>query len=285
MNKTIIKLALAEDLDPSGDISGQMLENQKAKAQIIAKEPGIMACRNLVSEILQTYCEIYCPEENFEIVFHKAEGAEFQAKEILVEIYADIKILLATERTILNFLQRLTAISTQARKLTSMIQKTNCKLLDTRKSSPGLRLLSKEALRIGGGTNHRMNLSDMVMLKENHIAGIKHTEIQKLIQNLKNKFPQVKIEVEINKDNLPLLKTFVENAVDIVMLDNFDYQELPVLVSQIRSLSALVKIEASGGINENNLLDYAQTGVDYISMGSVFTQAGILDLSMIIEIL
>jgi nicotinate-nucleotide pyrophosphorylase (carboxylating) len=308
----IIKLALAEDLEPNGDISGSLLTSKTSRAQIIAKEPGLMACSWLVEAVLRQYE----PKEAFKVICHCPDSGSFAAGQVLFEIEASSRTIVATERTILNFLQRLCGIATYTNKLVKLIQDYPVELLDTRKTMPGMRVLEKAAFKYGGGTNHRFNLSDMVMLKENHLACIE--DLATVISNFKNKDlrhpakpcfasdvdtkkvgtvqstssvsedkddfgrKSIKFEVEINKDNLDKLELVIEAGVDQIMLDNFAPSEIIELKNKIALFSMPPpKLEASGGINESNLVDYAKTGVDYISTSISFTKANNIDLSML----
>ena len=310
---SIIKLALAEDLEPNGDISATFLTSKTAKAQIIAKEPGIMACSWLVEAVLKQYD----PNTTFNVISNCQDSLSFEAGQTLFTIEAKSSDIFATERTILNFLQRLCGIATYTNKLVKLIQDYPVELLDTRKTMPGMRVLEKAAFKYGGGSNHRFNLSDMVMLKENHLACIE--DLSEVISKFKNKDirhpakqgfasdvdtkkvgtvqstscvsedkedfcrKSIKIEVEINKDNLDKLELAIQAGVDQIMLDNFSPSEIIKLKNKIDLLPMpLPKLEASGGINESNLLDYAKTAVDYISTSISFTKANNIDLSMMI---
>lgn len=283
---SIIKLALKEDLEPSGDISSMLLPDKIAKALIIAKEPGIMACSKLPSIILDEYCKLDCLKASvFKVQAFFKDGDNFQHGKALFEIEADIKTLLATERTILNFLQRLCGIATYTHKLVKLIENYDVKLLDTRKTMPGMRALEKAAFVCGGGTNHRFNLSAMVMLKENHLAMI--DDLGGYIKKIRSsEFGVRKIEVEINKENLDRLEEAINASADQIMLDNFSPAEIQALILELRTsnFELQTKLEASGGINESNLIDYAKTGVDYISTSISFTKANNIDLSMLIEL-
>jgi nicotinate-nucleotide pyrophosphorylase (carboxylating) len=274
---SIYKLALLEDLEPNGDLSTKFFAEKSLKAQIIAKEAGVFACSELIKEIILAYQEISEKEFDFEINLKKQDGDNFKTGDSLVEIKAPSACLLICERIILNFLQRCCAIATKARLLSDLIKDTNCKVLDTRKTSPGMRYLEKLAFKQGGGFNHRFNLSDMAMLKENHLE-LLDEDLIAAIKKLKEQ--NCKIEVEINKDNLYKLETVCKEAIDQIMLDNFSFEELPEIISQIKDLNPEVKIEASGGINEKNILDYAKTGLDYVSTAEA-SRARNIDLSMI----
>lgn len=307
----LINLSLEEDLLPNGDLSGFLLDDSSAKAKIIAKEGGIMACSFIVEQILVCGLQFFIDQRYFNIEVTNLENLkidvkqfvkdsnEFKVGDILFEITAPAALLLALERTILNFLQRLCGVATTTKNLLSNFKNTDTKLLDTRKTVPGMRFLEKQAFKAAGATNHRLNLSDMVMIKENHIALSRFENITDAIaatyQRIKEekledyKGNKVKIEVEINKDNKKLLNSIFEQAlVDIVMLDNFSVAEIRDLMKEVTSLKIKypeaqnIKIEASGGINVDNISDYADLGLDYISSAYVSKNSKNIDLSMLV---
>ncbi len=286
-----MKLALEEDLQPHGDLSSELLldPTSQAKAQIIAKEPGIMACSWVIEAVLEEYKTL--KNSTSQVKLFIQDGSPFKAGDLIAETYGSAQMLLATERTILNFLQRFCGIATYTRKLTGLIKNYPCKLLDTRKTMPGMRMLEKEAFKCGGGTNHRLNLSDMVMLKENHLA-FAGLDLVESIKSVRSKLDEknlqhIKIEVEINEDNLNKLDAVLQAPVDIIMLDNFSPTEASNIIKQIRSRPSaehsVLSIELSGGINETNIIDYAKTGADYLSTSAAFTKANNIDLSMLLK--
>ena len=240
--------------------------------------------------------EIGVPLHALEVYFK--DGEKFFKGDCLIKIQGSAILLLAMERTILNFLQRLTGIATLTRKLTSLLENTPTKLLDTRKTNPGMRVLEKMAFKHGSATNHRLNLSDMIMLKENHISlsrfknikeALLHTREQVEKSNLKNLSGEtLKIEIEINQENLYLLESIIqEGLADVVMLDNFSVSELSTIMAGIRTWQAEnaengVFIEISGGINPENILSYLKLEPDFISTSYVSKNAHSIDLSMLI---
>ena len=285
---------------------------EQADAEIVAKEDGIMSCGFLVAEILNqgqeylvnnfTKMRIVENAEN-EVPLHALEvyfkdGEKFFKGDRLIKIKGSAILLLATERIILNFLQRLTGIATLTRELSSLLENTSTKLLDTRKTNPGMRFLEKIAFKDGSAVNHRLNLSDMIMLKENHISlsrfknikeALLHTREQIDKSNLKNLSGEtLKIEIEINQENLHLLESIIqEGLADVVMLDNFSVSELSTIVAGIRTWQAEnaengVFIEISGGINPENILSYLKLEPDFISTSYVSKNAHSIDLSMLI---
>ena len=276
----IYELALREDLEPNGDLSTKFFSQKLLSAQIIAKEPGVLACYQIINKVFSTYHRLYPDDFQTETIIRTLvkDGDEFEAKDILFEIKASSHALLICERTLLNFLQRACAIATKAKFLSKLIKDYDCKVLDTRKSSPGLREIEKEAFRQGGGTNHRFNLSDMAMLKENHLASL-GLNLEAAIKKLKSE--NCRITVEINKDNLDKLELVCKENVEQIMFDNFGIDELPELVQKVRSLNSKIKIEASGGITEKNIINYAKTGIDYVSTAEA-SRARNIDLSMLI---
>lgn len=293
--KKIIELALSEDLEPFGDLSSSIFPvTKQIRAFIKAKEPGVLACIELISEICDLYAtRLLIEEKSLTYKFNFKNSDSFEAGDTICQINGPAQILLGAERTMLNFLQRLCGIATYTHKLTNLIKDYPCKLLDTRKTMPGMRALEKAAFVCGGGTNHRFNLSDMVMLKENHLAVI-GIDLIDAIQTMRTKLDNntqtknIKIEVEINKDNLKNLDLILSQKlpVDIIMLDNFSPSEAKELITKIKAWSPeprTLSIELSGGISEDNILDYAKTDPDYISSGSVFTKANNIDLSFLIS--
>jgi nicotinate-nucleotide pyrophosphorylase (carboxylating) len=273
---------------------------EQADAEIVAKEDGIMSCGFLVAEILkhgrEYLAEAVIIEPSLEIYFK--DGEKFFKGDRLIKIKGSAILLLATERIILNFLQRLTGIATLTRELSSLLENTSTKLLDTRKTNPGMRFLEKMAFKDGSAVNHRLNLSDMIMLKENHISlsrfknikeALLHTREQIDKSNLKNLSGEnLKIEIEINQENLYLLEDIIqEGLADVVMLDNFSVSELSTIMADISTWQAEnaengVFIEISGGINPENILSYLKLEPDFISTSYVSKNAHSIDLSMLI---
>ncbi len=287
--KEIIELALNEDLKPFGDLSSGLIANpnKAARAIIVAKEDGIMACGFLIEELCASYTQRLELSESCKVTLHFQDGEKFSSGKVIAEINGPAIVLLGIERSVLNFLQRLCAVATYTKRLTNMVENYSCKLLDTRKTMPGMRILEKQAFRIGGGINHRFNLGDMVILKENHLAVIGLDLIEAITSiraklDAKPETKEVKIEVEINQDNLNKLEKILDLPVDRVMLDNFSPAAARNIIREIR-LKSKIEIELSGGINESNLIDYARVDSDYISVGSVFTKAHNIDLSMMIS--
>lgn len=306
-SKATIKQALIEDLQPNGDITSffSIEADQEAKAKIIAKEDGIFACGEIIEQVLEEAKNILaqyhsCEFSKSKVKLNFKNGESFKKGDELLSIEAPSLLLLSTERTILNFLQRLCGVASLTKEFTQKISNYKTQLLDTRKTTPGFRMLEKQAVKDGGGTNHRLNLSDMVLIKENHLAfagkdKFNTKELYEFITGLKNSLQksnindnnEIKIECEI--ENIKQLEAVIKAEVDIIMLDNFSPQEIIDALEEINKLKIQLAItkdfqtEASGGINQETIESYAQTGVDYISTGSITTQARNLDLSMLIE--
>ena len=272
--KTLVQLSLREDL-PNGDITSELTvpENLTAKANIVAREKLVVCGLPLIKEIVsQSGFNVQC-----EILLSEGEVAQSEA--ILSKLSGKSRELLILERTILNFLQRLCGIATYTKRLTSQVSKL--KILDTRKTMPGFRALDKYAVLIGGGTNHRANLSEMVLVKNNHIdahpGGIKGA--------LKDLFakcpPHIPREIEVR--NTAELEVAASFGPKIIMLDNFSDNQIPDAIKKLRSINPKIQVEVSGGITEDRLKALDSMGVDLVSMGSLTTKANNVDISMRIE--
>ncbi len=269
----LIKEALHEDIG-DGDHStlSSISPDAKGKAVLKIKEEGILAGMNVAQTIFQ-YKEPSCVFTAF-----KNDGDEMKIGEVAFEVSATVHTILQCERLVLNCMQRMSGIATLTKTYSDQLKGYKTKLLDTRKTTPNFRVLEKEAVRIGGGYNHRYALYDMIMLKDNHIdyCGGINQAIEKAWNYVQHIKPGLKIEVETR--NL----TDVQNAlrtgkVDRIMLDNFTPEQLKEAVLLI---GEQVETEASGGINLSNIQAYAATGVDYISVGALIHQARSLDLSL-----
>lgn len=269
----IIRNALTEDIG-DGDHSSlaAVPEGAKGKAKLLVKDEGIIAGIELAKRIFQLY--------DSEMIFHPIlkDGDKVNKGEIAFTVEGSSRSILATERLVLNFMQRMSGIATQTHYFASLIAGTNAKLLDTRKTTPGIRYMEKWAVRIGGGYNHRFALYDMIMLKDNHIdyaGGIKNA-IERTVDYLKETGKQLKIEVEVRNEK-ELEEVLSTGKVDRIMLDNFSVEEIRHALPKIPEQ---YEVEASGGINENTIRDYAETGVDFISVGALTHSFKSLDLSL-----
>lgn len=270
--KKIIEEALIEDIG-TGDITTDSIvpEDMRSKAIILAKDDGIIAGLPIAKEVFK-YLDA-------DVKFNEKckDGDSIRRGDIILEIYGKTRAILSGERTALNFLQRLSGIATYTRRCVDIVSPYNVKILDTRKTTPLLRILEKYAVKIGGGENHRFALYDMVLIKDNHIkfAGSITEAIKRVKKNLSHMY---KIEVEVT--NIEELKEALENNVDIVLLDNMDLKTIEECV-KIAKGKAL--IEVSGGISIENLEPIAKLGVDFISMGKLTHSVKCLDLSLEIE--
>lgn len=264
----LIKRGLEEDVG-YGDITTQSLvpPEQKARGIFSAKSPGIVAGIK-VSQAVFTYLD---SEVEFEVL--KNDGEEIQPGDVIAVVRGRARTLLTGERLALNFLQRLSGIASKTRKMVDLIKYNKAQLLDTRKTTPGLRVLEKYAVGIGGARNHRFGLFDGVLIKDNHIKTV--GSIEKAVMIARQKVPHtIKIEVEV--ETMEQLREALEAHADIIMLDNMDNYEM---IEAVKIVDGRALLEASGGINEGNLAEVARTGVDFISMGALTHAANSLDIS------
>jgi len=269
----LIKSALAEDIG-DGDHStiSSIDAGAQGKAILKIKEDGILAGMEVAEKIFR--------HMQADIVFtaFKKDGDFMKYGEIAFEVKALVNTILQCERLVLNTMQRMSGIATLTRQYTEKLLPYKTKLLDTRKTTPNFRLLEKEAVKIGGGVNHRFGLYDMIMLKDNHIdycGGIEKS-IEKAYNYVQTKKPGLKIEVE-TRNIEDVKKVMAVGKVDRIMLDNFTPEQI---TEALKIINGKYETEASGGINLNNIESYAATGVDYISSGAVIHQARSLDLSL-----
>jgi nicotinate-nucleotide pyrophosphorylase (carboxylating) len=268
-----IQEALAEDVG-DGDHSTLpcIPEDATGKAILKIKDNGIISGLE-IAKVIFNYVE---PASHF--VFYKKDGEQMAAGENAFEVQAKIRTILLCERLVLNCMQRMSGITTLTKKFVQKLEGYTTKLLDTRKTTPNFRLLEKEAVRIGGGFNHRFGLYDMIMLKDNHIdycGGIRPA-IERAWKYVQQNKPGLKIEIETR--NISDVQTVLEvGRVDRIMLDNFTPAEI---TEALKSINGKFETEASGGINIENLESYAATGVNFISSGAIIHQAGSLDLSL-----
>ena len=274
----LIKSALAEDIG-DGDHSTLSCIDPGAcgKAVLKIKEHGILAGMNVAEAIFKKV------EPAAIFTAYKKDGEEMNYGELAFDVHAKIHTILTCERLVLNCMQRMSGIATLTRQYVEKLKGYKTKLLDTRKTTPNFRLLEKEAVRIGGGTNHRFGLFDMIMLKDNHIdyAGGIENAIEKAFTYIREK--KLHLEIEVETRNIEDVKTVLRvGKVNRIMLDNFTPAEI---MEALRLINGCYQTEASGGINFDNIEAYAATGVDYISSGGIIHQARSLDLSLKAELL
>jgi nicotinate-nucleotide pyrophosphorylase (carboxylating) len=271
----LIKEALAEDVG-DGDHStlSCIPADKKGNAILKIKQDGILAGLDVAQKIFS-----FVEEENVFNAFKK-DGDAMRTGENAFEVEAHIHSILKCERLVLNCMQRMSGIATLTKAYTDKLKNYKTKLLDTRKTTPNFRLLEKEAVRIGGGVNHRFGLFDMIMLKDNHIdyAGGIENAIERAWQYVQTKKPELKIEIETrNIEDVKKVCTVGKRKVFCIMLDNFTPQQI---TEALKFIKDDFETEASGGINLDNIQSYAETGVDYISVGGLIHQAKSLDLSL-----
>jgi nicotinate-nucleotide pyrophosphorylase (carboxylating) len=273
MYEEIIRQAFKEDIG-DGDHSSLACvpENALGKAKLIVKDDGILAGIELAQEIFKFY------DKNLKINIFIEDGTQVKKGDIAFEITGSSRSILATERLVLNFMQRMSGIATQTNKIVKLVDKYPTRILDTRKTTPGLRLIEKWAVRIGGGHNHRIGLYDMIMLKDNHIdyaGGIKNA-ITQTYKYLENTGKNLKIEVEVRNES-ELAEVLEVGGVNRIMLDNFSPERI---IEALKTIPKSYEIEASGGITIDNIEDYAKTGVDFISIGALTHSFKSLDMSL-----
>ena len=269
----IIDNAFQEDIG-EGDHSTLACVPKEAQgiAQLIVKENGILAGVELAERIFKRF------DERLEIEVLIKDGSKVNSGDIAFIVKGSSRSILSTERLVLNFMQRMSGIATQTNRIVKLIDGTNTKLLDTRKTTPGIRYLEKWAVRIGGGHNHRYALYDMIMLKDNHIdyaGGIK-SAIERTHEYLKSTAKNLKIEIEVRNES-ELDEVLAIGGVDRIMLDNFTPLEIKRVLSKI---PADFETEASGGITEETIRSFAETGVNYISVGALTHSVKSLDMSL-----
>jgi nicotinate-nucleotide pyrophosphorylase (carboxylating) len=265
----IIRQALAEDIG-TGDITTNSVvpEGRKISGQFIAKQQGVICGLKIVERVFH----LLDPE--VVLTLYVADGDKVQCGDIIAAVSGPAKAVLTGERVGLNFLQRLSGISTRTRQLVDRVSDTPVKILDTRKTTPGLRILEKYAVRMGGGNNHRTNLSDGLLIKDNHIKAA--GSITAAVEAAKNNAPRtLKIEVEV--ENLDQVNEALRSGADIIMLDNMDLETMRQAVSLINGRAL---VEASGNMDQKDLLEVARTGVDMISMGGLTHSVQALDISL-----
>ena len=269
--KNTVKQALAEDVGTC-DLTAELVEETtQATAKVIVKEPAVL-CGKIWAE--ETIFQVD-PEIRTEWQFE--DGEEVASGEILVTLDGKARSILTAERTMLNFMQFLSAVATKTRNLVEKIKHTNSQLLDTRKTIPGLRLAQKYAVKIGGGQNHRIGLFDAFLIKENHIKAA--GGISNAIEKAKKVNNSARIEIEV--ETVDELKEALECEPDWILLDNFSISDMMRAVEIARQK---VKLEASGGIGDiNSLLEIAKTGVDFISMGDLTKNIQAIDMSLLLD--
>lgn len=267
IDKYIIS-ALKEDMN-SGDITtDSILKNENAQINLIAKDKGIIAGLDVFERVF----EIIDSNSYFE--FNFSDGDEVNKSDLIGTIDAKASAILKAERTALNFLQRMSGIATYTKKMVHALGSCHVKILDTRKTTPNMRIFEKYAITLGGAYNHRYNLSDGIMIKDNHIdaaGGIKNA-----VERVRSANPFVK-KIEVEVENFDQIKEALDAKADIIMLDNMEIEDIKKACKIIKKRAI---IECSGNISLQNIKNYRDLDIDYISSGSITYNAGVLDLSM-----
>lgn len=268
-----VDAALREDIG-SGDVTAALVPAaQRVRGALVTREEAVLAGRPWAEETFRRL------DPQVRLAWRAGDGERLAAGQVIVEIAGPARAVLTGERTALNFLQLLSATATVTRRFVDAVAGTGCRILDTRKTLPGLRSAQKYAVRCGGGDNHRLGLYDQVLIKENHIAAA--GSITGAIEAARRSAPGLKVEVEV--ESLAELEEALNAAPDIIMLDDFSLADMRTAVSLARSSGRAVKLEASGSVSLESVREIAATGVDYISVGSLTKHVRAVDLSMRLE--
>ena len=265
----LIRMALQEDITRE-DVSTNavMPTATKGTVELIAKEDGVIAGLDIYARVFTIL------DEKTEIDFHCKDGDEVKKGELMATVTGDIRVLLSGERVALNYLQRMSGIATYTRQVAKLLEGSKVTLLDTRKTTPNCRVFEKYAVRVGGGCNHRYNLSDGVLLKDNHIGAA--GSVTKAVQMAKAYAPFVR-KIEIEVETLEQVKEAVEAGADIIMLDNMTPE---VMKQAVELINGRAQTECSGNITKENIQKIREIGVDFVSSGALTHSAPILDISM-----
>ena len=265
----LLMSALREDIT-SEDVSANsiMRHSQTGEADLICKEDGVICCL----QIFQRVFELLDEETDTEL--YVKDGEHVKKGQLMAKVRGDIRVLLCGERTALNYLQRMSGIATYTSQVASYLEGSRTKLLDTRKTTPNNRIFEKYAVKTGGGKNHRLNLSDGVMLKDNHIGAA--GGVRKAVEMAKEYAPFVR-KIEVETETLDMVREAVEAGADIIMLDNMTHDQMKEAIGII---DGRAEVEVSGNVTKENIAALADLGVDYISSGALTHSAPILDLSL-----
>ena len=265
--ENLVDIAINEDLKNGDPTSEIIFKNSQSKYNLILKEDAVVSGIEVLKYVFNKV-DVNLTFDNFLV-------DSFHESCILGTICGDEESILSAERTALNFIQRMSSVATATYNLKNLINHPNVELIDTRKTIPGWRVLDKYSVQVGGGKNHRMNLGELIMIKDNHYD---ENNIKKIIENGKKRFPELKIEIEV--ENLSQLKNIINERIDIVMLDNWSLNSIGEAIKFIRDNSPKLLIEISGGIHEGNIAKYAQFAPDFISSGSITHSPKSIDLSL-----
>lgn len=265
----LIMQALEEDISSEDVTTNSVMKDAvKGEVELICKQDGVIAGLEVFRRVFELL------DECTEVEFFCKDGDKVKKGQLMGKVIGDIRVLLSGERVALNYLQRMSGIATYTNEVASLLEGSATKLLDTRKTTPNMRIFEKYAVRVGGGLNHRYNLSDGVLLKDNHIGAA--GSVAKAVQMAKEYAPFVrKIEVEV--ENLDMVKEAVEAGADIIMLDNMPPEEMK---EAVKLIDGRAETECSGNVTKENISRVISTGVDYISSGALTHSAPILDISL-----
>lgn len=268
----ILDLALAEDIG-AGDITAKWftLPGKLASADIVAREPACLAGSQVAAEIFHRI------DPDLKVDVKMTDGSSLDVGSVVLSVNGNAASILTAERTALNFIQRLSGVATMARRFVDAVRGTNAVILDTRKTTPGLRLLEKAAVAAGGARNHRIGLYDMFMVKDNHLAaGLDLKALQSMILNARSANPGIRVELEA--DTLDQVTQFFSlDGVDVILLDNMPLDQMR---EAVRYCPPSIQLEASGGVNLSTVRAIAETGVHLISVGSITHSAPSIDLAL-----
>ncbi len=266
--QALVDLAISEDLMGGTDVTSlaTIPEGQISELDLVTRSPGVIAGINIAALVFLSVAS-----KKIEIEICVEDGKKVEANTCLLTAKGSTIELLTAERTALNFIGHLSGIATTTNKWVNEISGTNAKVRDTRKTTPGLRLLEKYAVKAGGGTNHRMSLNDQALIKDNHIVA--SGSIKSAVEKVKDKFPELEFEIEV--DNLDQLNEALAVDAKLILLDNFSIEDLKKAVVTV---SKKAKLEASGGIILENARKIAETGVDFIAVGALTHSAPVLDI-------
>ncbi len=261
--------ALKEDITSEDISTNSVMKNyQLGEVELICKEDGVIAGLDVFKRVFELL------DVNTEVTFTVEDGDKVKNGQKLGVVRGDIRVLLSGERTALNFLQRMSGIATYTRTIADMLKGTNTKLLDTRKTTPGMRVFEKYAVKVGGGYNHRFNLSDGILLKDNHIGAA--GGVKEAVLMAKEYAPFVR-KIEIEVENLKMLEEALEAGADIIMLDNMSIEDMK---KAVELCAGKAETECSGNVTKENVARLTQIGVNYISSGALTHSSPILDLSL-----
>lgn len=265
----LIRSALREDIT-SEDVSTNsvMPEPRLGEVDLICKQDGVLCGMQVFARVFTLL------DESTQITTFARDGEEIKAGQRIAVVRGDIRVLLSGERTALNYLQRMSGVATYTRSVSSLLAGTKTKLLDTRKTTPNNRIFEKYAVRTGGGNNHRYNLSDGVMLKDNHIGAA--GGVAQAVRMARDYAPFVR-KIEVETENLDMVREALEAGADIIMLDNMSHEEMAQAMALI---DGRAEVEVSGNVTRENIARLTDLGVDYISSGALTHSAPILDLSL-----